>query len=189
MSRWLLAAALLVLLTIFTIACGGGNTVSPPPSGGGGTPPPPPAAVSVAVDPPSASVIITQTQQFKATVSNATDTTVTWSVNGIAGGDSNVGTITSDGIYTAPVKTPSPAQFKVTATSKADNTKSSDSNLTVSPYTGVLTYHSNNARDGQKLDETILTTANVNSTQFGKVFAYDVDGMVYAQPLYVSHVF
>jgi len=142
----------------------------------------------VSVDPATASVIITQTQQFKATVSNATDTTVTWSVNGVAGGDANVGTITSDGVYTAPAKVPSPAQFKVTATSKADNTKSSDSSLTVSPYTGVLTYHNNNARDGQNMTETILTTSNVNSTQFGKVFAYSVDGMVYAQPLYVSHV-
>src|SRR5262245_13471449 len=167
MSRWFLArAVLLTSLTIFTIACGGGNS-TPPPSGGGGNPTPPPTAVSVSVDPATASVIITQTQQFKATVSNATDTTVTWSVNGVTGGDSNVGTITSDGIYTAPAKVPSPAQFKITAISKADNTKSSDSSLTVSPYTGVLTYHTNNVRDGQNLNETILTTSNVNSTQFG----------------------
>src|SRR5690349_16242733 len=102
MSRWLLArVALLVPFTILTIACGGGGgNTTPPPTGGGGNPTPPPAAVSVSVDPATASVIITQTQQFKATVSNATDTTVTWSVNGVAGGDANVGTITSDGVYT-----------------------------------------------------------------------------------------
>lgn len=189
MSSWSLArAVLLISFTIVTIACGGGDNI-PPPSGGGGNPPPPPSAVSVSVDPARASVIITQTQQFKATVNNTSDTTVTWSVNGIAGGDSNVGTITSDGVYTAPAKVPSPAQFKVTATSKADASKSSDASLTVAPYTGILTYHTDNARDGQNVNETILTTSNVNSTQFGKVFAYDVDGMVYAQPLYVSHVF
>ena len=107
---------------------------------------------------------------------------------GIAGGDSNVGTITSAGIYTAPSQVPPTAQFKVTATSKADTTKTADSSLTVAPYSGVLTYHTNNARDGENLNEKILSPANVNSTQFGKLFAYAVDGMVYAQPLYVSHV-
>jgi len=188
MRNWHLARIFIVtLLIIFAIGCGGGNT-TPPPSGGG-NPPPPSAAVSVLVDPDSASVIITQTQQFKATVSNATDTTVTWSVNGIGSGDTNVGTITSDGIYTAPAKVPSPAQFKVTATSKADATKNFDSNLTVAPYSGVLTYHTNNARDGENLNEKILGPANVNSTQFGKLFSYSADGMVFAQPLHVSHVF
>src|SRR5262249_31593513 len=114
MRIWSLTrAVLLISCTIFTIACGGGNSTPPPPSGGGGNPTPPLSAVSVSIDPASASVMITQTQQFTATVSNATDTTVTWSVNGVAGGDANVGTITSDGIYTAPAEVPSPSQYKV----------------------------------------------------------------------------
>jgi len=32
----------------------------------------------------------------------------------------------------------------------------------------VITYHYDNGRSGQNLNETILTPANVNSTQFGK---------------------
>jgi hypothetical protein len=52
----------------------------------------------------------------------------------------------------------------------------------------VLTQHNDNARTGQNTSETILTTADVNTSQFGKLFALPVDGQVYAQPLYVAGV-
>jgi hypothetical protein len=50
----------------------------------------------------------------------------------------------------------------------------------------VLTYHNNNARTGLDDQETTLTLSNVNSTQFGKLFVVPADGLVDAEPLYVS---
>jgi hypothetical protein len=39
---------------------------------------------------------------------------------------------------------------------------------------------------GANLRETVLNTANVNPGRFGKLFSYEVEGAVYAQPLIVS---
>jgi hypothetical protein len=52
----------------------------------------------------------------------------------------------------------------------------------------VLTYHNDNTRQGANLNETTLTPANVNQNSFGQLFNYNLDGNVFAQPLYVSGV-
>jgi protocatechuate 3,4-dioxygenase beta subunit len=52
----------------------------------------------------------------------------------------------------------------------------------------VTTYHNDNARTGQNTKETMLTPANVNVNQFGKLFTQPVDGMIVGQPLYLSNV-
>jgi hypothetical protein len=63
----------------------------------------------------------------------------------------------------------------------------SSSSSTPQPSSGtVLTYHNDIARTGQYLEETTLTTSNVNSSSFGKVGFLTVQGHVDAEPLYVQ---
>ena len=52
----------------------------------------------------------------------------------------------------------------------------------------VTTQHNDAARTGANTSETVLTTTNVNVSQFGKIFERAVDDEIYAQPLYVEGV-
>jgi outer membrane protein assembly factor BamB len=52
----------------------------------------------------------------------------------------------------------------------------------------VTTYHNDIARTGQNTQETILNPSNVNSSGFGKLFTMPVDGIIDAEPLYLSSV-
>src|SRR6478672_3134225 len=85
--------------------------------------------VSVGISPTSASLAIGGTQQFTATVTNSSNKGVTWSVDGLNGGSSSTGTISSSGLYTAPA---TPGTHTVTATSQADSTKSANATVNVS---------------------------------------------------------
>ena len=93
---------------------------------GGSTPPP---QIFVTVSPSTAAVNVAHAQQFTATVTGTTNTSVTWTV---AGGPSN-GTIATTGLYTAPASVPNPATVTVTATSQANPAKSATATVTVQP--------------------------------------------------------
>jgi uncharacterized protein (DUF1800 family) len=81
------------------------------------TPTPP---ISVIVSPSSATVQVGNARQFQAMVLNNANTAVTWTVNGITGGNANLGTIDAGGIYTAPPSMPFMGVINVAAVSAAD---------------------------------------------------------------------
>jgi hypothetical protein len=71
-------------------------------------------SVTVTVSPAVANVQTGATQQFTATVSNSAPIT-TWSVDGVAGGNATVGTITSGGLYSAPTAVPAGGVVTISA--------------------------------------------------------------------------
>jgi hypothetical protein len=130
------------------------------------------------LSPRVAVLTFTRTQQFTASIGGAI-----WSVDGVVGGTAASGTITA-GLYSPPN---SVGTHTVTATS-SDQSQSTNATVYVTGYTGTFTYHDDNLRTGQNLNETVLTHANVNSSSFGLLFSYALDGLTLASPLYVANV-
>lgn len=119
-SRALIAA---VVAAILLAACAGGT------QSGVTMPPPPP--VTVTVQPTSTTLFLGQEQQFAATVTGTSDTSVNWSVGGVVGGNLTLGTITSAGLYTAPGVLPSPAKVTIVAASAADTAATGSATVTL----------------------------------------------------------
>jgi hypothetical protein len=87
------------------------------------TPPPP-----VSVFPTNVNVAAGATQQFIATVTGLTSTAVTWNVNGIAGGNSALGTVSDTGLYLAPMAA---TTVTIMAVAQSDPSKSATASLVV----------------------------------------------------------
>jgi len=124
----------------------------------------PAAVVSVSVSPIVVSVPTQSSQQFTATVSNASNTAVSWQVNGVAGGNSTVGSISNSGLYTAPVVVPQSGTVTVVAVSQANTNTSSSAQVTIT--SGAL---------------TVVVTPSTTSVPLGctQQFAATVSGPLY----------
>lgn len=144
------------------------------------------SSVTISISPAFASVVVThQTQAFTATVQGTTNTAVNWAVDGVDGGDSTLGTISSTGVYTPPS---TGGMHSITATSLADLGKTASAQVAVMDNPGVFTRQYGNERVGLNSDEIVLTPQNVNQQNFGPIANYPVSGIIFAQPLYVANV-
>src|SRR5262245_4788634 len=120
MSRLGLSASVrLVVIIAAALACIGCGSTNSSSRELPGLPP-----ISVSVSPATGAVQPGATVQFFATVINTTNTGVSWEADGVAGGDASVGTISSSGLYTAPVAVPSNPNVTIKAVSLADTSKS-----------------------------------------------------------------
>ena len=164
------------VLGIGLTSCGGSS------SGSSGNP----AAPSIVTQPSNQAVVVGQPATFTVAASGSAPLAYQWQSDktAITGGASAT--------YTTPATTlaDSGASFRVVVTNSAGNATSNAATLTVNlaAATDVVTYHNDVARTGQNLSETILTPANINSTSFGKIGFYAVDGKVDAQPLYLANI-
>ncbi|MGO9513686.1 MAG: hypothetical protein ACLP2F_08600 [Steroidobacteraceae bacterium] len=160
--------------TTFSLACSGPGGVS--------------SLVSVSVNvgqvtvsPAIAAITPAQSPQFSATVSGGG--AVTWTVDGIAGGNGTVGTIGTTGLFTPGT---APGRHMLVATSVAYASLSGSAVAAVTDLAGVYTYRNDSARDGANTKEYALTPGSVGAAGFGKLFSCTVDGAIYAQPLWAA---
>jgi hypothetical protein len=136
------------------------------------------ATTGIGINPRVTTLTFTQTQQFTASSSN-----VTWLVDGVTGGSTTSGTITTTGLYTPPSSVG-------THTVRAVNQSQAiaDATVYVVNYPGTFTRDIDKLRTGLNPNETVLTPANVNAAQFGKLYSYSIDGVSDASPLYVANL-
>ena len=144
---------------------------------------------NITTQPVNQTVTVGQTATFSVVAAGTAPLTYQWQKNNanIAGA-----TLAS---YTTPatVLGDSGATFRVIVTNPVTSITSNLATLTVnpvvtSPGTDVTTYHNDIARTGQNTTETKLTQANVNSATFGLLRNLAVDGLVDAEPLYLSQL-
>lgn len=139
--------------------------------------------LAVTLSPSTATIPTGGAQVFTANVSGtgSPSPAVSWSVNGIAGGDSTVGTIAASGVsgntttsvYTAPAVPPSPPSVTVAATSTADSSKSASATATI---TCSATNSIAPAAASVTLGQTQTFTASL-CLPAGSTIVWDVNGL------------
>jgi hypothetical protein len=154
--------------------------------GGGGASEKTPPEVSVSVSPAQGGLTLSQTQVFTATVLNDSQNLgVTWSATG-GSFSSNTSNPTTYSVSGAPA-----GVYTITATSNADNTKTASAAIGITDLAGIYSWRGmegDTTRQGVNSKEYALTTANVTSATFGKLFSCPLDAYVFAEPLYLANL-
>jgi hypothetical protein len=155
-------------------------------SGSGGNPK---AIVpSITAQPASLTVTVGQTATFSVVATGTAPLSYQW-----LQGNTAISGATSSTYTTPPTTTVnSGEQFQVQVSNAAGSITSTTATLTVNGNsvrsTDVVTHHYDISRSGVNPAETVLTTSNVNSTTFGKVGEFSVDGQIDGQALYLSQL-
>jgi hypothetical protein len=127
--------ALILAIILVEAGCAGTSPTKPAPP----TNPPPNPPVTITINPTTANVRAGAAQNFTDQLSNATNQSVTWAVNGISGGNATLGTISSTGAYTAPSALPNPNTISITVTSAQNTSANATSTVTLWNPTPALT--------------------------------------------------
>ena len=143
---------------------------------------------SITVQPANQSVNLGLMATFSVTASGSPPLTYQWQENGV-----NINGATASSYTTPPTTAADNGDtFSVTVSNSAGSQTSNTVTLTVNTVvaagTDVTTFKNDQARTGQNLTETTLTTANVAFATFGLNHNLAVDGLVDAQPLYISQL-
>jgi Immunoglobulin I-set domain len=146
-------------------------------------------APSIMTQPANQTVTAGQTATFSVVGIGTAPLTYQWQLNG-----SNISGATAAS-YTTPVTTTanSGEQFRVQVSNSVGSALSTVATLTVNAASSgtsidVVTYHYDNLRTGQNVNEMTLTPANVKQATFGKLGEFAVDGLVDGQPLLLSNL-
>jgi len=144
-------------------------------------------APEIATQPANQTVTVGQTATFSVVATGTAPLQYQWRKNGTA-----IPGATGSS-YTTPTTTSGDdgSSFTVIVTNATGNVTSNAATLTVTAAaagTDVVTYKYDVMRTGQNLNESALTPSNVTSAKFGKLRNLMVDGLVDAQPLYVSNL-
>jgi uncharacterized protein (DUF1800 family) len=167
--RWNVVPLILVVVAMASCAMSPVGTTSAPP----------PDNTTLTISPTTADVRVGSTQTFVPSITNET---LTWSVNGVAGGNATVGTISTSGVYTAPATLPSPDTITVSAAESSKTSVTGSSSVAVwnpiPQITGVspaqipvgaftLTISGTNFVSGATVTfgSTTLTVTSVSGTQ------------------------
>lgn len=121
-------------------------------------------AIAVQVSPPTAQVRVGGKIQFTASVSNTTNTNVSWSLSGSGCSGAACGTITTSGLYTAPTAVPTAASVTVTAISAADPTRKGSAQVSIEPPIAItLSPGTATVSTGTQQQFTAVVTGTTNT--------------------------
>ena len=143
-----------------------------------------PSTITVSASPARTGLAVTQTLHLTATTND--NAGVAWSV-GAGGGTFSPASSASGTPVTFTAGTTA-GTYTITATSLTDGSVSATISVGVTDLAGVYTFHNDLARDGVNAREFALSPSNVTGGTFGKLFSCQVDGAVYAQPLWVANL-